>query len=210
MARARSPSAHAVTSSADSSPIFLRRRLRSASSRPRIARLLSRGLRRCLGHPGGDRRVERAQRIRRERRHAEAGARARVTRGARRADAREDRIAVAIRQQRDDLLHVPARRALVPQTARARAIVHLARGERSLQRLAIRVRDHQHGPAVGVLRHDRDEATPLGEVQRVEIEHVRVTSECWSAPRGRARRRRATGSSRWRFRRKRSVCQASR
>src|SRR5262249_54369830 len=64
-----------------------------------------------------------------------------------------------------------ARAALVPEAPRARAVIHLARLQRLLQRLAVRVRHHQQVPGVRVLRHHRHQPIALGEIQLRQIQH---------------------------------------
>src|SRR5258708_22228108 len=93
-----------------------------------------------------------------------------MTRRARRNDARERRVAVAVERERHDALHVAARGALVPRPACSRAIVHLAGLNRSLERLAIGVRDHEHVAGRAVLRDHGDEAGALLKIDRLEVE----------------------------------------
>ena len=89
----------------------------------------------------------------------EAGALARVAGRPGRLDEREQRVAVAVDAQRAQLLHVAARRALVPQlVARAAPVVHLAGGARALERLRVHVRERQDLARPPVLRDARDEA----------------------------------------------------
>src|SRR5262249_49626329 len=58
--------------------------------------------------------------------------------------------------------------ALVPQSAGARAIVHLASGDGTLDRLTIGAGDHQHPTSGGVLGDDGDQSVAFGEVERVD------------------------------------------
>src|SRR5438093_10202579 len=69
-----------------------------------------------------------------------------------------------------------ARRALVPESPCPRAVMHLARRQRSLQRVAIRVRHHQHHARDGVLRDDGQESATLLEIESVQIERSRVVT----------------------------------
>jgi hypothetical protein len=43
--------------------------------------------------------------------------------------------------------------------------VHLAGGDGALERLAIRLGDHEHGTGASVLRYDGDDAVALGEIE---------------------------------------------
>jgi hypothetical protein len=49
--------------------------------------------------------------------------------------------------------------------------VHLAGGERALERLAVGVGDHEDGARGGVLRHHGHQAAPLLEVEPPQVEH---------------------------------------
>ncbi len=74
---------------------------------------------------------------------------------------RKHRIAVAVQPQRAHLLHVPARRPLVPRLlARAAPQVKLAGLARARQRLLVHVGEHQHLAAAPVL-HDTGHEAPL-------------------------------------------------
>jgi hypothetical protein len=50
--------------------------------------------------------------------------------------------------------------------------VHLAGGQRALERLAVGVGHHEHGAGGGVLRHHGHQAVPLVEVERRQVEHA--------------------------------------
>ena len=115
-----------------------------------------------LGGSGAQRALQAGQRLVRRGRLelalVEAGARARVARGAGGLDEREQRVAVAVQAQREDLLHVAARRALVPQLPAAPAPeVRLPRRQRQPQRLRVHPRDHQHLTCRRVLHHRRNQ-----------------------------------------------------
>jgi hypothetical protein len=55
--------------------------------------------------------------------------------------------------------------------------MQLAGRERELERLAIRVRDHQHGAGRGILRHDRHQSAAFAEIQPVEVGHRILLSD---------------------------------
>src|SRR5690606_12703761 len=85
---------------------------------------------------------------------------------ARDLDAQPDAILIVVDQELADLLHEPARRALVPQRLAAAApVVRLAGLDRETQRLGVHVAVHQQLARPIVRRHGRDQAA-LSEFRR--------------------------------------------
>src|SRR6185437_7141520 len=75
---------------------------------------------------------------------------------------------ITIGCERHHTLHISARRSLVPRSARARPIMHLAGRDCPFKRLTVHMRDHQYRARHGVLRNDCDQAAALVEVQLVD------------------------------------------
>src|SRR5690242_19651512 len=97
----------------------------------------------------------------------EAGARARVARGADLVHAHEQRVAVAVEGDRADVLDVAAGVALAPVLlAAAGPEGHAALGEGAAQRLVVRAAVHQHLAGVVLLDDRGDQAV------RVALEAV--------------------------------------
>ena len=61
--------------------------------------------------------------------------------------------------------------------------MHLAGGQRAVHGLAVRLRDHEHDAARGVLRHDGDGAASLLEIESREIKHAIAPLTPTSVPR---------------------------
>ena len=96
----------------------------------------------------------------------EAAARARMAGCARLLDPQKNAVPVAVEGRGDDLLHVPARLALLPEAlSRAAVIVGIACFKRLLQRFLVHVRLHEHFARRMILR-DRTDEPVTGKLDR--------------------------------------------
>jgi len=117
-----------------------------------------------------DNRIQGAQGIANGGDGAETRGRASMTGGASRNDASEDGVAVAVGRKTDDALGVAARRSFVPESTRPGTKMHLASGDRPLECLAIRMRNHEDGAGARILHDNGHRSAALREVDRVEAE----------------------------------------
>ena len=110
-------------------------------------------------------------------------------------DLHEERVAIAVEPQVDQVEDVPARIALLPKTpARAAVEMDLPGSEGRFDSLAIHIGEHQHGPGPGVLHDRRDQAalieahgvdhaaSALGRTRTPRPASARLRSETTTSP----------------------------